>query len=44
MVGFVAAVDNGMGDKAWFEPPANNPRIGVDRPEGYTAPTGDHCF
>lgn len=34
----------GMGDKSWFEPPANNPRIGVDRAEGYAAPTGDHCF
>ena len=34
----------GLGEKAWFVPPEKNPRIGVDRPEGYTAPTADHCF
>ncbi len=34
----------GLGDKAWFVPPENNPRIGVDRPEDYKAPNADHCF
>jgi polar amino acid transport system substrate-binding protein len=34
----------GLGDKAWFVPPDNNPRLGVDRPEEYKAPTADHCF
>jgi polar amino acid transport system substrate-binding protein len=34
----------GLGEKAWFVPPEKNPRIGVDRPEGYNAPTADHCF
>jgi ABC-type amino acid transport substrate-binding protein len=34
----------GLGEKAWFVPPEKNPRIGVDRPEGYMAPTADHCF
>jgi L-cystine transport system substrate-binding protein len=34
----------GLGDKAWFAPPENNPRIGVDRPEDYKAPNADHCF
>jgi polar amino acid transport system substrate-binding protein len=34
----------GLGDKAWFIPPENNPRIGVDRPEDYKAPTADHCY
>jgi L-cystine transport system substrate-binding protein len=34
----------GLGDKAWFIPPENNPRLGVDRPEGYKAPNADHCF
>lgn len=34
----------GLGDKAWFIPPEKNPRIGVDREEGYQAPTADHCF
>lgn len=34
----------GLGDKAWFIPPAKNPRVGVDRPEGYQAPTAEHCF
>ncbi len=34
----------GLGDKAWFVPPEKNPRIGVDREEGYQAPSADHCF
>lgn len=34
----------GLGDKAWFIPPEKNPRIGVDRPEGYVSPNADHCF
>ena len=34
----------GLGDKAWFIPPAKNPRAGVDRPADYQAPTADHCF
>ena len=34
----------GLGDKAWFVPPENNPRLGVDRAEDYKAPTADHCF
>jgi polar amino acid transport system substrate-binding protein len=34
----------GLGDKAWFIPPEHNPRIGVDRPADYEAPTADHCF
>jgi polar amino acid transport system substrate-binding protein len=34
----------GLGDKAWFIPPEQNPRIGVDREEGYKAPTAEHCF
>ena len=34
----------GMGDKAWFIPPDPNPRLGIDRPADYKAPTGDHCF
>jgi polar amino acid transport system substrate-binding protein len=34
----------GLGDKSWFIPPENNPRLGVDRPEDYKAPTADHCF
>jgi ABC-type amino acid transport substrate-binding protein len=34
----------GLGDKAWFVPPENNPRLGVDRPEEYKAPNADHCF
>ena len=29
----------GLGDKAWFIPPEKNPRIGVDRTEGYKSPT-----
>jgi cystine transport system substrate-binding protein len=39
-----AMAEYGLGDKAWFVPPEKNPRIGVDRPEGYKAPTADHCF
>jgi L-cystine transport system substrate-binding protein len=34
----------GLGDKAWFIPPDNNPRLGVDRPNDYKAPNADHCF
>ncbi|HKG73048.1 MAG TPA: ABC transporter substrate-binding protein [Aestuariivirgaceae bacterium] len=34
----------GLGDKAWFVPPENNPRVGLDRPEDYKAPKADHCF
>jgi ABC-type amino acid transport substrate-binding protein len=34
----------GLGDKAWFVPPENNPRLQVDRPLDYKAPTADHCF
>jgi polar amino acid transport system substrate-binding protein len=36
----------GLGDKSWFTPPPEeeNLRIGVDRPEGWHAPNGDHCF
>ena len=34
----------GLADKAWFIPPEKNPRIGVDRKEGYQAPNADHCF
>ncbi|QIG46750.1 amino acid ABC transporter substrate-binding protein [Nordella sp. HKS 07] len=34
----------GLGDKSWFIPPEKNPRIGVDREEGYKAPSADHCF
>jgi polar amino acid transport system substrate-binding protein len=34
----------GLGDKAWFIPPQKNPRIGVDRPADYKAPTADHCY
>jgi len=34
----------GMGDKAWFIPPVKNPRVGVDRPADYKAPTAGHCF
>lgn len=34
----------GLGDKAWFIPPEKNPRIGVDREEGYQSPNADHCF
>lgn len=34
----------GMGDKSWFIPPEKNPRVGVDRPADYKAPTADKCF
>ncbi len=34
----------GLSDKSWFIPPEKNPRIGVDREEGYQAPNADHCF
>jgi polar amino acid transport system substrate-binding protein len=34
----------GLGDKAWFIPPEKNPRIGVDREEGYQVPNADYCF
>ncbi len=34
----------GMEDKSWFIPPEKNPRIGVDRKEGYEAPNANHCF
>lgn len=35
----------GLGSKAWFEPPADNYRAGVDRPKDWKAPTAaDSCF
>ena len=34
----------GMGDPSWFTPPDPNPRIGVDRPEGWVSPTAAHCM
>ena len=34
----------GLSDKSWFIPPSPNPRLGVDRKEGYQAPTAEHCF
>jgi polar amino acid transport system substrate-binding protein len=34
----------GMGDPSWFTPPDPNPRIGVDRPEGWVSPTAEHCM
>ena len=34
----------GLGDKSWFIAPEKNPRIGVDRPVDYKAPTAEHCF
>ena len=34
----------GMGDKAWFVPPAVDPRAGVDRPKDYKSLTAAHCF
>jgi len=34
----------GMGDKAWFVPPASDPRVGVDRTKDYKSPTAEHCF
>jgi len=34
----------GMGDKSWFIPPVKDPRVGVDRPAEYKAPTAAACF
>lgn len=35
----------GLGSKAWFDPPADNYRAGVDRPKDWKAPTAaDSCF
>jgi cystine transport system substrate-binding protein len=35
----------GLGDKAWFEPPADNYRVGVDRPSDWKAPVApENCF
>ena len=34
----------GMGDPSWFTPPDPNPRIGVDRPEGWVSPSAEHCY
>jgi polar amino acid transport system substrate-binding protein len=34
----------GMGDPSWFTPPDPNPRIGVDRPEGWVSPSAEHCM
>jgi len=34
----------GMGDKAWFVPPAVDPRAGVDRPKDYKSLTAEKCF
>src|SRR6266403_982185 len=34
----------GLGDKSWFIPPPENPRLGVDRKTDYVSPTADHCF
>ena len=34
----------GLGDKSWFIPPPENPRVGVDRKADYVSPTADHCF
>lgn len=35
----------GLGSKAWFEPPADNYRAGIDRPKDWKAPTAaDSCF
>ena len=34
----------GLADKEWFIPPEKNPRIGVDREEGYQSPDAKHCF
>ena len=33
----------GLGDPSWFTPPDPNPRIGVDREEGWKSPTAEHC-
>ncbi|HUR43693.1 MAG TPA: ABC transporter substrate-binding protein [Aestuariivirga sp.] len=37
------AAESGFGDKFWFEPPTQNPRAGVDRPDGWTYPTLGDC-
>lgn len=35
----------GLASKAWFDPPADNYRAGVDRPKDWKAPTAaDSCF
>jgi polar amino acid transport system substrate-binding protein len=35
----------GLGDRSWFTPPDTDYRVGVDRPEGWKAPTApDSCF
>ncbi|MBC8036046.1 MAG: amino acid ABC transporter substrate-binding protein [Rhizobiales bacterium] len=34
---------SGFADKFWFEPPAENPRIGVDREEGWQLPALGAC-
>jgi polar amino acid transport system substrate-binding protein len=35
----------GLTAKAWFDPPPEpSARVGVDRPEGWKAPSGAHCF
>jgi polar amino acid transport system substrate-binding protein len=35
----------GLGDRTWFTPPDTDYRVGVDRPEGWKAPTApDSCF
>ncbi len=37
------AAESGFGDKFWFQPPTENPRAGVDRPDGWTYPTLGDC-
>lgn len=35
----------GLGDRSWFQPPEPDYRGGIDRPEGWKAPTApDSCF
>ncbi len=35
----------GLASKAWFDPPADNYRAGIDRPKDWKAPTAaDSCF
>lgn len=36
----------GLSDKSWFQPPPDeeNLRRGVDRPDDWAAPNGEHCF
>lgn len=35
----------GLGDKAWFDPPADNYRAGIDRPADWKAPVAaESCF